>query len=118
MKIITMATDSVDYTLLKTNRESEVFLTSTTGTQLLTEYVTNCRTVDAEENFLFLCNDTATVTALKRILAALGLTNHALILFGVDHFDAVIICRLQKIHRLQNTDALKFFRAAYGKFQR
>ena len=118
MKIITMATDSVDYTLLKANRGSEVFLTPTTGTQLLTEYITNCRTVDAEENFLFLCNDAATVTALKRILAALGLTNHALILFGVDHFDAAIIRRLQKIHRLQNKDALKFFRAVYGKFQR
>lgn len=118
MKIITIANDSVDYTLLKANHGSEVFLTPKTGAELLTGYLVACRANDAEETFLFICNDVTPVAALKQILDALGLTNHALILFGVNHFDAAIISRLQKIHRLQNKNGLEFFRAAYKNFQR
>ena len=52
MKIITIANDTVEYTLLKANYGGEVFMTPAqiNGREILSEYLANCRKVDACKN--------------------------------------------------------------------
>lgn len=116
MKIITIANDTVEYTLLKANYGGEVFMTPAqiNGREILSEYLANCRKVDAEETFLIIC-DAATGNALDEILNAFGMTKQTLILFGLNHFEIGVIHRMKNILRLQKQKGLEFFRALYGE---